>query len=254
MKININLYFKYILSIIIIIIIFILFLITYFKIIVHSWCRKFKDKSNNYYANLVRETQLYADCNIIPSFSIKKTIYTSKHNIFGVITQDNILVLKGTDDIYEILMDGLTNKKKFYNGYIHKGAYLIFKEIINQIEDYHIDTICGWSLGSMVGVYIGYYIYYNKNYKTNLILFGCLPTGDLQFKIMYDEALYDNTIVINNKNDFIAFPFIGNYYYNIYLMNKLFNYYHVGNYIKPGLNYKYNIVYNNIFKYHMSYF
>ena len=63
---------------------------------------------------------------LYPVFQLKQTIYTNKHEIFGIITDNNILILKGTDE-----------------GKIHNGSYLIFNEIKNLIEDYHIDTICG---------------------------------------------------------------------------------------------------------------
>ena len=78
--------------------------------------------------------------------------------------------------MYKILIE-----KKFYERNIHKASYLIFNEIKNQIEDYHIDTICGWSLGSIVALYISYHIYHKKNLKCSLILFRC-PSN---FKIIY---------------------------------------------------------------------
>ena len=72
----------------------------------------------------------------------------------------------------------------------------------------------------MVGLYISYDIYHKKKLKCNLILFGCPPPGDYNFKIMYDKYLYDNNLIINNNNDILAFPLFGNYKYNIYLIKE----------------------------------
>lgn len=245
-----KIYYRVISIIIAVVVIFELFIGTYEFA---TMCGIFKEKfGGNPYGEMVRQIQI-AGCGDKPSIPISKYIYY-KDELVGAISND-ILILKGSSTILDCIKDIEIGKRNIKNiGSIQSGSESMVRKLLQQIKDHTINIITGWSLGAMIGMQISLRIYENTGKKTKNVFFGLPPIASKKYQTYYNSVLYATTIVYNNDNDPIAYPFTGNTIFKNMLEN-IWGYYHVG---RINADYPYTDYYKKHWyspvSYHLSYF
>ena len=164
---------------------------------------------------MIREIHIKNSCNKTPTFPIKKYIYVN-NSIYGAISKNNILIFRGSNNIFEVILQGDIIKEEFYGTKIKEELYYLIKEIIPQIKSEKINYITGWSLGAQLALLTSFYFYKTQNIKIPTIVFGLPRVGNTAFKQAY-IPLNNTTYCINNpKDEIINIPFNNKYLNNIF--------------------------------------
>ena len=213
-----------------IVIILILFIVMYFqKKPSKKKCASFYSETSSHNpSELIRQVTLKFECNIEPKFKVDKYVYDDKNAMIGAISGSK-LIYHGTADLHQVFIDSELNKEKFYGYKVHNGALKLYKHIKPQIQNTHIDTVYGYSLGAMLSALTIFDIYKRQNIKAHGYLIGSPPIGEKKFKNDFNKK-FPNVYYTTHPYDYVAQPLL--IPTNSWLYKTIFNYYSVGKKVK----------------------
>ena len=133
-----------------------------------------------------------------------------KPYLFGVL-QGTTLVLRGTDDWFEWVIDSNVNHMTPWpemhpSFQVHAGALRVARIIAKQIGQRPVHTVYAYSLGALVGALFLYGQYAERGIRGKARFIGTPPVGNYAFVRAFNRVLPD-VKYINNPRDYIAHPF-----------------------------------------------
>jgi len=230
--------------------IFILFLIVYALYTFYEapfsshFCKLYKKSSTNKYAELIKKLNEKELCPSKENDIFDKYIYWNHEIIAGV--KNNILVFKGSDTIKDLFYDLTTSFTSIHQGRTLSNIQLIYNKIKNKIKSalslYNIDTVIGWSLGSVLACIAAHD---NHENIKKIVCFGFPNIFSDRFKENYNKLLGDKTTIYNSNLDIFA---------NLFGYGKLFTQIKTTKWINVSIINLYKLLTNGLGYYHMSYF
>ena len=169
----------------------------------------------------IRQIMRYDACGAPLDTPLGQPIYERGGRLFGTLV-GTTLVLRGTENMYDVWLDALFNQRAFSDGgrwlrrrregthselRVHEGANDLARVVWAQLNGRPVDTICGYSLGAMVVAIVAYAQYQHRGRVARGLLVGNPPVGNAAFARAFERALPD-VMYINHAWDFVAQPLL----------------------------------------------